>query len=208
MRDRTADCIGIGYRDHDVRSAPGDAAARELPAPSKRATRCSDRGLRRLLRGSGSVRLSLWIPAPFHFEVGPWYGVLNLARNLTPGLFMVLCFTLFAVQRRFPLWLLALFIVQMFLEEPARLLVAPGWRFGYVLTQVTPTVLQMIFVGFAIYWAVVSWRADLVVVPCAAMPVNTLTLAWRRSRILTRQSFRSTCCTSRSSSSAPTISFR
>ncbi len=103
-----------------------------------------------------------WIPAPFQFEVGAWYGVLNFARNLTPGLFMVLCFTLFAVQRRFPLWLLALFIVQMFLEEPARLLVSPGWRFAYLLTQLTPTVLQMIFVGFAIYWAVASWRADLV----------------------------------------------
>ena len=103
-----------------------------------------------------------WIPAPFHFEVGAWYGVLNFARNLTPGLFMMLCFTLFAAQRRFPFWLLALFIVQMCLEEPARLLVSPGWRFANPLTQVAPTALQVLFVGFAVYWAIASWRADLV----------------------------------------------
>jgi AraC-like DNA-binding protein len=103
-----------------------------------------------------------WIPAPFHFEVGAWYGALNFARNLTPGLFMLLCFTLFAVQRRLPLWLLALFVVQMFLEEPARILVSPDWRLADFFTQVAPTALQTIFVGFAIYWAVASWRADLV----------------------------------------------
>jgi AraC-like DNA-binding protein len=103
-----------------------------------------------------------WIPAPFHFEVSAWYGILNFARNLTPGLFMVLCFTLFAAQPRFPRWLLSLFVVQVLLEEPARLLVAPDWRFAHVITQVAPTLLQMMFAGFAIYWAIASWRADLV----------------------------------------------
>jgi AraC-like DNA-binding protein len=103
-----------------------------------------------------------WIPAPFQIEIGGWYGVLNFARNLTPGLFMLLCFTLFAARRRFPAWLLALFIVQMLLEEPARLVVSPQWRFAHVLTQVAPTLLQMVFAGFAIYWAVASWRSDLV----------------------------------------------
>jgi AraC-like DNA-binding protein len=103
-----------------------------------------------------------WIPAPFHFEVGAWYGILNFARNLTPGLFMLLCFTLFAVQPRFPRWLLSLFVVQVLLEEPARLLAPPDWRFAHVLTQVAPTFLQTVFAGFAIYWAIASWRADLV----------------------------------------------
>lgn len=59
-----------------------------------------------------------WIPAPYHFEVGGWEVFLNFARNLTPGLFMVLCFTMFAEQPRFPRWLLALFAAQMFLEVP------------------------------------------------------------------------------------------
>ena len=103
-----------------------------------------------------------WIPAPFHFEVGAWYGVLNFARNLTPGLFMLLCFTLFARQRRFPRRLLVLFLAQLLLEEPARLLVSPDWRFAHLLTQVAPTLLQTAFAGFAIYWAIADWRADLV----------------------------------------------
>jgi AraC-like DNA-binding protein len=103
-----------------------------------------------------------WIPPPFHFEIGAAYGALNFARNLTPGLFMLLCFTLFAQPRRFPRWLLTLFLMQILLEEPARLLVPAEWPFARLLTQTTPTVLQVIFAGFAIYWAVENWRADLV----------------------------------------------
>lgn len=110
----------------------------------------------------GRFDYRFWIPAPFHFEVATWYGVLNFARNLTPGLFMMLCFTLFAQQRRFPRWLLGLFLIQVLLEEPARLLVSPNWSFAHVFTQLAPTLLQMIFAGFAIYWAIANWRADLV----------------------------------------------
>src|SRR5476649_469220 len=43
-----------------------------------------------------------WIPAPFHFEVSGWFDVLNFARNLAPGLLMILCFTLFTEGQRFP----------------------------------------------------------------------------------------------------------
>jgi AraC-like DNA-binding protein len=103
-----------------------------------------------------------WIPAPFHFEVGAWFDVLNFARNLTPGLFMVLCFTLFSEGRRFPRSLLALFALQMLLEEPAHALVSPAWRFAPLFTRVAPSILQASFALLAIYWAVSSWRADLV----------------------------------------------
>jgi AraC-like DNA-binding protein len=103
-----------------------------------------------------------WIPVPFHFEVGAWFDILNFARNLTPGLLMILCFTLFTEKRRFPGWLLVLFLVQMLLEEPAHVLVSPGWRFAALLTQAMPGILQMSFALVSIYWAVSSWRADLV----------------------------------------------
>ena len=103
-----------------------------------------------------------WIPAPFHFEFGAWFDVLNFARNLTPGLFMVLCFTLFTERRRFPRPLLALFALQMLLEEPAHALVSPYWRFAPLLTQIAPSILQAGFALLAIYWAISSWRADLV----------------------------------------------
>ena len=57
-----------------------------------------------------------WIPTPYQFDIGGWASLLNFARNLTPGLFMVLCFNLFADGTRFPRWLLALFIIEMVLE--------------------------------------------------------------------------------------------
>jgi AraC-like DNA-binding protein len=110
----------------------------------------------------GRFDYGYWIPEPFHVDIGGAYGILNFARNLTPGLFMLLCFTLFSQQRHISRWLLALFAVQILLEEPARLLVAPDWRFAHLLTQVAPTLLQMSFAGFAMYWALAKWRADLV----------------------------------------------
>jgi AraC-like DNA-binding protein len=103
-----------------------------------------------------------WIPAPFQFEVGGWETFLNFARNLTPGLFMVLCFTIFTDRRRFPRWLLALFAVQMFLEVPIHWFISAGWRFEFLVTQTIPTVLQTAFAGMAIYWILDDWRADLV----------------------------------------------
>jgi AraC-like DNA-binding protein len=87
---------------------------------------------------------------------------LNFARNLTPGLFMLLCFTLFAQPGRFPRFLLALFAIQILLEEPARLLVSPAWPFAHLVTQVIPTLLQMSFAVFAMWWALADWRSDLV----------------------------------------------
>ncbi len=103
-----------------------------------------------------------WIPAPYHFEVGRWDVFLNFARNLTPGLFMILCFTMFADRPRFPRWLLALFAVQMFLEVPVHWFVPAGWRFEFLATQTIPTVLQALFGGFSITWILTDWRADLV----------------------------------------------
>jgi AraC-like DNA-binding protein len=103
-----------------------------------------------------------WIPAPYHFEVGHWEVFLNFARNLTPGLFMVLCFTMFADRRRFPRWLYVLFAVQMFLEVPVHWLIPTGWRFEFLAAQAIPTALQTVFGGFAIYWILTDWRADLV----------------------------------------------
>jgi AraC-like DNA-binding protein len=103
-----------------------------------------------------------WIPVPFHFEVGRWFDVLNFARNLVPGLLMMLCFTLFTEQRRFPRGLLALFILQMLLEEPGHALIRPNWRFATLLTQAAPSILQMSFSLLAVFWAISSWRADLI----------------------------------------------
>lgn len=95
-----------------------------------------------------------WIPAAFQIEVGGWAWVLNLARNLTAGLIMLLCFSLFTDRRRFPRWLLMLFALQVGLEIAA-------WTLWPGLGAV-PALMQALFAGVAIYWTVADWRADLV----------------------------------------------
>lgn len=103
-----------------------------------------------------------WMPPAFRIDVGPWAPALNLARNLAAGLIMVLCHTLFTDRRRFPPWLLVLLVIQLGLEEPGRNLVPAGWRFARLVTQTAPSLLQTLFVAFAIYWTLADWRIDLV----------------------------------------------
>ncbi|MES2340917.1 MAG: helix-turn-helix transcriptional regulator [Pseudomonadota bacterium] len=95
-----------------------------------------------------------WQPAAFQIEVGGWAPVLNLARNLTPGLIMLLCFSLFTDRRRFPPWLLGLFAAQVLLEVAA-------WAVWPRLGPV-PALMQSLFAGVAVYWTVADWRIDLV----------------------------------------------
>ncbi len=110
----------------------------------------------------GRYDYRFWIPAPYHFEVGGWEMFLNFARNLTPGLFMILCHELFSEGRRFPRWLLALYALQMFLEVPVHWLISPTWRYEFVATQVVPATLEAVFALAALYWTVADWKADLV----------------------------------------------
>lgn len=103
-----------------------------------------------------------WIAPPYRIDVGAWYPILNFARNAAPGLFMIVIRQLFGENRRVPLWLLLLFAIQLFLEEPVRVLVKPVSPFFYAVTQVAPTGLQLLFAGFALYWTIDNWRSDLV----------------------------------------------
>lgn len=102
-----------------------------------------------------------WIEPAYRIDVGALAPVLNFARNSAPGLFMVLVHRLFAERSRPPLFLLGLFALQLFLEGPAEALL-PGLRGNRVLTQLAPTLLQSLFAGFALYWTMQDWRADLV----------------------------------------------
>jgi AraC-like DNA-binding protein len=103
-----------------------------------------------------------WIPEIYQINVGEWRPLLNLGRNLTPALFMMLCHSLFQEQRRFPRWLLALFGVQLFLEEPIHLLVPTGAPQEPLITETIPGALETVFAGFAFYWTIAGWRSDLV----------------------------------------------
>jgi AraC-like DNA-binding protein len=103
-----------------------------------------------------------WIPAPYQFDVGGWAGLLNFARNLTPGLFMVLCFNLFADETRFPRWLLGLFVLEMVLEVVAYWGLPQSGAVIPLALRALPSALQTLFVAVALYWTVANWSADLV----------------------------------------------
>lgn len=103
-----------------------------------------------------------WVAPALQIEVSAFAWVLNLARNLTPGLLMLLCFWVFTDGRRFPRWLVALVAVQLCLEEPADALIPDGWPYVRFVTETAPGLLQTLFVGFALYWTVADWRVDLI----------------------------------------------
>jgi AraC-like DNA-binding protein len=104
---------------------------------------------------------SFWIPAAYDLDVGMLASPMNLLRNMTPGLFMVLCYSLFREGHRLPRWLLAAFVVQCLLEEPVPLLLGSSAA-QYDLLEVVPAVLQLVFVVTGLYWTLSGWRADLV----------------------------------------------
>ena len=104
---------------------------------------------------------SYFIPAAYDIDVGVLASPMNFLRNLTPGLFMVLCHSLFREGQRLPRWLLGAFVVQCLLEEPAPLLLGAKAA-QYDLLKVVPATLQLLFVGFGLYWTLSGWRVDLV----------------------------------------------
>src|SRR6185503_6576609 len=104
---------------------------------------------------------SFWIPAAYDIDVGMLAAPMNLLRNMTPGLFMVLCHSLFREGRRLPRWLLGAFVAQCLLEEPVPLLLG-SHAAQYDLLKVMPASLQLLFVCFGMYWTLSGWRADLV----------------------------------------------
>ena len=104
-----------------------------------------------------------WIAPVYRFELSSgWITIFDLAQNLTPGLFMVLCFRIFTDAKRFPMWLLGLFVVQIFLEVPAHWILPPQGPFNAVALRIAPAVLEAVFASLALYWTVANWPSDLV----------------------------------------------
>jgi AraC-like DNA-binding protein len=86
---------------------------------------------------------------------------LHVARNLTPGLLMMLCHSLFQDESKVPRWLIVAFALQV-LMEIVRALPSAAPALQYDFLQIGPALLQLLFVGFALYWMLRGWRADLV----------------------------------------------
>lgn len=111
----------------------------------------------------GRSDYSYWIEPALRTEVhGTLAVIFNLARNLTPFLFTALCYVLYADRRRFPWWLSVLLAIQLFLEEPVHLLIAPDAPYARVITQNAPALLETLFVTIALYWTLAGWRDDLI----------------------------------------------
>lgn len=104
---------------------------------------------------------SFFIPSAYDIDVGALAAPMNFLRNLTPGLFMLLCHSLFREGSRVPRWLLGAFVVQCLLEEPVPLLLSANAA-QYDLLKVVPALLQLVLVGYGLSWTLSGWRVDLV----------------------------------------------
>jgi AraC-like DNA-binding protein len=104
---------------------------------------------------------AFWIPEAYQLHVGVLRIPLHIARNLTPGVLMLLCHSLFQDDSRVPRWLIGAFALQV-LMEIVRALPSAGPASQYDFFQMAPALLQLLFVGFALYWMIRGWRTDLV----------------------------------------------
>jgi AraC-like DNA-binding protein len=101
-----------------------------------------------------------WIPVAYQFDLSRAESILDFFRNLTPGLFMFLCFRMFADAPRFPRWLLALFLFETCLEAVI-FGKALGPQASPIITHIVPGVLQGLFAASAIYFTFAGWGVDL-----------------------------------------------
>ncbi|MYA17795.1 MAG: hypothetical protein F4Z28_14055, partial [Gammaproteobacteria bacterium] len=111
----------------------------------------------------GRYQYGYWIAEPFRITLSPVAeSILNLGRNVAPGVFLFLSHSMLRDGKRLPRTLLALFVVQLLLEEPVHFVVGQGFPAERLLTEMVPTLLQSVFAGWAIFWIVAEWKSDLI----------------------------------------------
>ena len=111
----------------------------------------------------GRYQYGYWIAEPFRITLSPVAeSILNLGRNVAPGVFLFLSHSMLRDGKRLPKALLALFVVQLLLEEPIHFVLGLGFPAERLLTEVVPTLLQSVFVGWALFWIVAEWQSDLI----------------------------------------------
>ena len=111
----------------------------------------------------GRYQYGYWIAEPFRIALSPVAeSILNLGRNAAPGVFLFLSHSMLRDGKRLPKTLLALFVVQLLLEEPIHFVVGRGFPAERLLTEIVPTLLQSVFAGWALFWIVAEWKSDLI----------------------------------------------
>lgn len=104
------------------------------------------------------------IDPQFRIDLSGIQLLISAGTSAISGLFMLYCFLVFQEQQKFPLAAAVAFGIQVSLDlilslfEPGGEPLSPF--FGFLSTSMD--VLQLVFVGFAIYWTLKGWRADLV----------------------------------------------
>ena len=103
-----------------------------------------------------------WIPEAYQVHVGLLRIPLHIARNMTSGLLMILCHSLFQDESKLPRWLAGAFALQVIMEFAGTVRSTNGSEWQHDVFQVVPALLQLLFVGYALYWMLRGWGADLV----------------------------------------------
>lgn len=97
-----------------------------------------------------------WIAQAYRFDFGWAAPALDVLRNTAPGLIALLTRSLFTDDRRPPLWLAGLLLLQVGLE------IAPYLVGGARALDVASALLQLVFAALAIAWIVAYWKLDLI----------------------------------------------
>jgi AraC-like DNA-binding protein len=98
----------------------------------------------------------------FRIDLSRWSLLISTAIAAIPGLFMLYSYLVFQERRQFPLALGILFAIQIVLEATLSLVASSGASLALALLATVLDIMQLLFVGFAIYWTVKGWRSDLV----------------------------------------------
>ena len=106
------------------------------------------------------------IDPQFQLDLSRWQLIIDIGTSAVSGFFMIYCFLVFQEGEKFPIALSVAFACQMLLEiilEIINLSLATAELGGiFNLLSISMDILQLLFVGFAIYWTIKGWRADLV----------------------------------------------
>lgn len=105
------------------------------------------------------------IAPEFRIDLSSISILVSVSTSAICGLFMIYCFLIFQEQQQFPITLGAAFALQVTLDLALSLLSLSGGEGlsgGSALLATSMDILQLVFVGFAIYWTLKGWRADLV----------------------------------------------
>ncbi|MDD9889350.1 MAG: helix-turn-helix domain-containing protein [Gammaproteobacteria bacterium] len=106
------------------------------------------------------------IEPQFQLDLSSWDFFITVGTNTIPGLFMIYCFLIFQEGEKFPLTIGAACGLQILLDAVIEFLsLSDGAATSVGTLNMLSTaldVLMLLFVGFAIYWTLKGWRADLV----------------------------------------------